>query len=296
MTAPATTMRLVDGDLELPFRMARGNDGSPITCTSYDLGFPDVREVVSDRSGQSGQDDDTQWFGSRTVIVNVTVRDGALDGWDVTSRHQWLDQLRAFSRPSRRPYLYLWAQGWEQERRLKLRATPFSCSVDNKGGVIIPATLTYKVPSGTMEAVQATTGTLYPMAASAGMHFPMSFPMSFAPGAAPNSAILTNAGTETAYPLFRVYGQGTNPVITKKATGEQVALTTPVASGHYVDINMADHTVYLDSDPSLSLYGNLDLSRTTWWGLDPGDNEVAFTVGNIDNSCQLYFEYASEWI
>lgn len=297
-----TTMRLVDdtADTEIKFRLGVGSDPSPITCVSYDLGFPDVREVAQDIPGQSGQIDDTVWFGGRNVTLNLTVKDGTLSGWGSLSRHQWIDQLRAFCRPTKRPWLYVRCEGWPQERRLQLRANSLSCTVDDKGKVIIPVTLTYRVPSGTMQAVTDTTGTIYPVGASAGISFPIAWPntpgIGFAPGSAPNSAILTNDGTETAYPLFRIYGQGYNPAIIKRSTGDMVALNTTVPAGHYVDINMADRTVYLDSDPGLSQYGTLDLARSTWWGLDPGDNDISFVVGFIDNSCQLYYQYPSEWI
>jgi hypothetical protein len=300
MVSP-TTMRLVDDTtgIELPIELGVGGIASPIKCVSYDLGFPDVREVAQDIPSQSGQNDDTEWFGGRTATLNLTVKDGTLAGFGTLSRHQWIDKLRALARPSLRPWLYIRCEGWAQERRMRLRANAYSCTVDDKGKVKIPVTLTYRVPSGTMQAVTATTGTIYPLAATSGLAFPISWDstgVSFAPGASPNTAILTNDGTETAYGLFRVYGRGSNPILTNKTTGAVVVLTTPVASGHYVDINMADRTVYLDSDPSLSLYGALDLTRSTWWGLQPGANEVAFTIGLIDNSCQVAYEYTSEWI
>ncbi|MEU0469921.1 hypothetical protein ABZ215_38490 [Amycolatopsis sp. NPDC006131] len=299
--ASPTTMRLVDdvSGVEFPIQLGTGDVRSPVKCVSYDLGFPEAREVVQDIPGQSGTVDDTQWFGSRTVTLNLTAKDGELAPWGVLTRHQWVDKLRSFARPSLRPWLYIRCEGWEQERRLRLRPSGLSCTVDGKGKVIIPVTLTYKAPSGTMQAVEATTGTIYPLAPNAGISFPISWTstgIAFDAGSSPNSAVLTNQGSETAYPLLRIYGQGTNPIITKKGTGEVVALNTTIQPGHYVDIDMAERTVYLDSDPSLSLYGFLDLNVTTWWGLDPGPNEVAFTVSNADNSCQLYYEYSDEWI
>lgn len=295
----STTMELVDhlGN-EYPLKLGNtslyGPD-HPLVCTSWDLGYPDVRTNVDDRIGQSGYNDSTLYYGGATVTLDIDVKDGEIAGstFGTLTRHQWIDKLQTLANVRFRPYLYIQAEGWAQQRRASLRANELSFTVDQKAWRKLPITMTFS--RNTMTSVTPVEGSVRPLTTTSGLSLPFVFPMSFDPGTSTDYSTLVNTGSAYASPIYYIYGACSNPAIQNRDTGEYIAFTNlSVAEGHYIEIDVARRTVKMDS--TSSVYGNLNMGLTTWWQLAPGDNNVRFIASNQNSSCQLFYRYYSEWV
>lgn len=290
-----TTLRLVDGDTTVTLRPEQPAATDAIFVESYDLGFPQMRETVQDAAGQSGVIDLTAFHGGRTVSVEVAI----LDDGSLT-RHQWADQLRIMCHPAKRPYLYVQQDGWSAERRIMLRGSQFSMVIDRASKARLKASLSWAAPAGVLEAADLTEQRLTTISAVDGLILPISFDstgLSLTPSNSATTTEITNSGTATSAPVFRLYGAISGPQITNQATGEVLSLPDLViASGDFVDIDIAARTAYLNGVPGNSVYRFIDWSVSTWWEFQPGQNLLAFAAASQDSNAALLVQYRERWL
>ena len=69
------TAWLTLGALTLPLE----DESRGYYCTQLDLGYPEVRDVTTNRPDQNGIDDRTQYFGSRLVSANILAQEPPVD-------------------------------------------------------------------------------------------------------------------------------------------------------------------------------------------------------------------------
>lgn len=295
----ATTIELVDAQgNEYPLLVGMGGSlpsTHPLVCTSWDLGYPDVRENVNLYTGQSGTDDNTLFYGGSTVTLNVDVKDGAIAGsaYGTMSRHAWIDRIQAMCNVRFRPYLYIQAEGWAQRRRTLLRTNRLSFLADSPAWRKIPVTMTFS--RNNMQSVDPVEGVIHSASTVSGRSYNKSYAWSYNPGTSTDFATLTNAGSEYASPIFYIYGACTNPRIQNRNTGEVIAFSgITVPEGHYIEVNVKKRTVLLDS--TISVYTNLNLTTSSWWQLAPGDNSVQFIASSRSEASQLSYRFYSEWV
>lgn len=287
-----TTMTLVDGSTTIPLSVGGAPNPNAVVVKTYDLGFPTPRDLVSDRPGQSGSVDLTALHGTRIVKLDVSVVD--MPG---VTRHQTLDLLRAACHPSHRPLLYVQCAGWAQQRVFTMRGQPLSCVIGPTNSAFVEASLVWVVPSGAMTSAASNTVAIdLPVSAAVGMTFPTSFPLSWTPGNTVSIATVTNAGTEPTSPTWIIYGAANGFGITNNTTGQTLVLNATIADGHYVVVNVAKRTAYLDGDPSQSLYGTIDFTVSSWWTLAPGVNNIVAVALSSDLAAQVYFTWYDQWI
>ncbi|HYJ33828.1 MAG TPA: hypothetical protein VE326_11465 [Candidatus Binatia bacterium] len=299
-----TTLSLVDGAAEVRFAAAGMNYDSPYKCKSYDFGSPTIREVVTDATGVSGTVDLSSLTGSRQVQLALTVWND-----DAGTRHQHLDTLRAICQPARRPWLYAQCDGWEQQRRIQLRATPMTCTVGSKNTSYLEVSLAFAAPTGLFEALEpVVTGPAYPQtgagfsldpgdAGSAALYLAPgdagSPALSLAAGDGGNLLTITNVGSAPAAPVFTITGPCASPQIINYTTGVRIAFGNyTVPDGHSVVIDVARRTVLLDGDPAQSLYNRVDWSVSRWFLLEPGTTTLAFASGDDGASGQLVVQHS----
>lgn len=128
-------------------------------------------------------------------------------------------------------------------------------------------------------------------AGSNGLTFPLTFPLVF--GATTSGSITANnAGNFNTGALLRVFGPVTNPKIENLTAGASIELELVVASGDYIEIDTAAHTVLLNG--TASRYSSLT-STSTWWDITPGDNEIRFQAAST-GSAVLSVVWNSAWI
>ena len=97
---------------------------------------------------------------------------------------------------------------------------------------------------------------------------------------ATGSGVVTNGGNAAVYPVIRVHGSVTNPVITNTTLGKTVSFTgLTVPAGEYIDINMLNETVV--NQLGVTKYDFLN-SDDFWW-LAEGNNTITIS-GSLGGS------------
>lgn len=284
-----TSVRLVDGLREMPIYPREG-----IEPQSLEVGFPDIREVVEGRTDDDGEDDNTLLFGARAVSLDMVVYE------DPYQIGVLLDELKSFLHPRTRPYLYVADDGWGQERRVRLRVTQFG---EPYTGYISSVQRTvqaqWKAPDGVWESADVTEVTVRAdVVSTVGISFPASFPLQFAATQASGASELTNEGGVPAHFTARLYGPCTGPRLVNETTGELIAFTSSLtlAPGEYVEVNTRDRTAFLLSMASQSRLNSLDFSVTSWWRVEPGQQQVRYAPLDASDGAAAVIEYRASWL
>lgn len=281
-----TSVRLVDGVREMVLAPRTG-----LALKSITAPFPAVREVVDERTDDDGENDTTELFGGRTCSVDLlaTQTPAAFEA-----------ELTRFLHPRLRPYLCVVDDEWPQERRLRLRVAQF----DGPLTVELPQQMRrmqgqWKVPDGIWEAVDLTEQQVNAdIPTSSGLSFPVSFPLSFTPTMATGGSTVSNVGGVPAHFVARLYGPCTAPRLVNETTGEEIAFTSALVlePGEYVEINTRDRTAYLLSNTAQSRLGNLDYGVSSWWRIEPGDQQVRYAPASASAGAITVIEFRPSWL
>jgi hypothetical protein len=108
-----------------------------------------------------------------------------------------------------------------------------------------------------------------------------------------NSITVTNEGSFEASPIFRVNGPLTDPSINNSTTDQTMALSTTIADGDWVDIDLLNRTI-TDSEGN-NVFAILDPS-SDWISLAPGDNELFLSVTAFSGTPTLEVFWQHTWI
>jgi hypothetical protein len=215
-------------------------------CSSLDLGFPAVREVVTNRPDQDGLTDRTAYMGARVVTAAITALVGAGARIDEVAA-----AFAPYMAPANRPVLhYVLDRPDTPERTLTLRGAGYSWPVAGAYQRDIQLQWVAADPIARAPAVQTAT------AAVAG------------------PATITTPGDVAVRPHFRVTGPITAAVVTLTPplfppwTMAFLASFT-IAAGHFVDIDTDARTVYLDGDAAQPRLASLDWTQSSWQWVPP---------------------------
>ena len=104
--------------------------------------------------------------------------------------------------------------------------------------------------------------------------------------------VLSNAGNWFSFPVIRVTGPITNPVITNNTTSQAITITATIGAGAYYDINL----LYGQK----TVFDNLGVNRISTvsaasalatWTLQPGNNTIAITGTGTTAATNINFDY-----
>lgn len=310
-----TTMRLVDGVTEIRLALGGHNYDSPYRCKTYDLGYPEPRVVSADAAGVSGVTDLTSLHGSRAVSLALMVCND-----DTGSRHQHLDVLRTLCHPGRRPWLYAQCEGWAQERKLHLRASPLSCVVGPPAATSVEVGLSFIAPTGLFEALTPVVdGPVFPLTGATGLALTPgvvgsaaltltpggttgggsggSLALALAPGSGNNVLTVTNIGSAPAAPTYVINGPCEAPQIRDRANGVRLAFSDySIPSGRFVVIDVARRAVLLDGDPAQNLYNRVNWAVSRWFALSPGPTSLEFTTADGGGGGSLVVQHSPRFL
>lgn len=124
--------------------------------------------------------------------------------------------------------------------------------------------------------------------AAVGLEFNTTADMTFGGAIAPGSATVTNAGNFAEPFVMRIYGPCTDPVVTRASDSAALSFTTTITSGNYLELNTAFRTVKLNG--VTNQYSLLD-AGSTWFDLEPGDNDLRLTRTGADVSTLFVYFY-----
>lgn len=135
---------------------------------------------------------------------------------------------------------------------------------------------------------------IYLPTATGGFAFPLGFPLAFGTVSVGGLYLAANAGNIAVYPsLVRIYGPVDNPQLKNNTTGDYLKLTLSVASGDYLELNFRDRTIMLNG--TASRYSYLD-SASTWFQLEPGDNEIRYTANTYQAGSYCQFQFRDGYL
>lgn len=278
MTACVRRAWLTLGALSLPLE----DETAGYFCQSLDLGSPDIRDQTSSRPNADGIDDQTMFMGGRAVVAEVSALAGAGARIDAVA-----SAFDPFMVPSARPVLhYVLDRPGAAERTLTLRAAGHSWPIagpyqrDIHLQWVASDPYAYEPNDNTAAAWFGTpteTGRTYtdPYYVRHGRDY------GNIQEAGPSVAYMLNGGDVPAYPMLRVYGPVSAPVITMGGGAGQVR-TTPdfrVDAADYVTIDSAKHLAYRGDNPDDSVISWIDFQNTAWPVLPPHTNTYLWPTG-----------------
>lgn len=283
-----TSVKIVNGSHEMVLlpRMSEG-----VRLTGIDVPYPGVREVSEPRADDDGEDDTTALFGARAASVDLLVS---------KNPRAVEDELSKYMHPRLRPYLVVEDDEWSAARRLRLRADQYASPLT----VDLPQSFRriqaqWKVPDGVWEAAEQSEETVAADIStdSSGMSFPLSFPLAFDTTQATGATLITNPGGIPAHFTARLYGPCTGPRLINETTGEQLRFKTALslAAGQYVEVSTRDRSANLLSTGNSRLTF-VDFEATSWWRLEPGQNEIRYAPSDADAGAQAVILYRPAWL
>ena len=259
-------------------------------CSSLDLGYPAPREETNPRPDAHGTDDSTSLYGARGVTAAVTALHGAgavID--DVVASFAPFVTLAA------RPDLhYVLERPGAPERIIAgLRAANYSAPIagpfqrDLQMQWVAPDPLAYGATAHTATAWAGTGAVL-------GRVYPLVFPRAYPVGAGlPTVGVIVSAGDVPVQPYLRIFGPITDPLVTFDTHGppsahSEIMVGMRIDAGHFVGIDTAAHTAYLDDDRGQSVLPELIWPTLVWPSLPPSPDatDMALTGTGTTSSSQ----------
>jgi hypothetical protein len=230
-------------------------------CSQLDLGWPTSRAVVANRPDADGEIDRTQFMGPRVVSANITAVNGPGPGIDAVA-----SMFAPFMAPSARPVLhYVLNRPGVGERTLTVRGTGYSWPIAGPASRSIQLQWEAADPIARDPVVHTATAT---PAAAAG---------------------ITSPGDVPVRPLFRITGPITAPAVTLTTAGAPTWTIAflpsfTVAAGHFVDVDTAARTVYLDANPAQPRLSSVDWTQSSWQWIPPSPVTATMALGGTSTS------------
>jgi hypothetical protein len=275
------TLKLVLGANTLDFDNW-ANHG--IIASTVDLGYPTVREVMTNLPGQDGEFDETAYFGTRVVTITGNIGP-CTDG----SRSQGLATLAPFLAPKARPKLIFALDTDVFDRALSMRPANFTGPVATGNTVNFSAS--WKCPDPIAYGLVTNQVSILPsIGGDLGRTYPLVFPRHYPHSYGYMPSVFDTNGDYPAFPLLRIYGPCTDPGVTWLDPVTQALLPTKVLFsgltinlGDYIEVDTKAQTVLLNGDPNANRYSFLDFANTAWGPLQPGDNLLRFVSSSASS-------------
>lgn len=245
--------------------------GNGYIIRRLDLGDAQIREVVADAPDADGTIDTSQLLGARVITLGVRIV--PRNGFIPAVQEQ---RLRSFTGPRIRPTMTVQRDGLPAQR-LTLRRGPFSAPIEKP--TFSDITVQWVAPLGIIESAEQHVQDVFAAGSGAtvGRTYSLTFSRSYPASAPLGSAVIANEGTSDAYPLIRLYGPFTDPVLDNTSQGKSLTFAgLTLTAGQFLEINTRTKTIFANGDPTTPLYDKLAFPTSKWWTLSPGSNSVRF--------------------
>ena len=247
--------------------------------TELNLGYPEVRDVVGNRPDAHGIFDRTSYFGARAVSASVKAVK-----WAGAELDEVASSFAPFMVPAARPVLhYVLDRPGAPERILTLRAAGYEFVIDNP--VERDIHLEWIAADPIVRDPASSSATAYTGASTgAGRRYNLAYNRVYpAGGGGPVSATIRSNGDVAVRPLLRIYGPVTAPVVAFAPGAGAFAMlpTLTISGGHYVEVDCALKTAWIDGDRSLNALAYVDwptIYAQGGWPLIPPRTNVTMTM------------------
>jgi Siphovirus-type tail component, C-terminal domain len=117
------------------------------------------------------------------------------------------------------------------------------------------------------------------------------------PPADVNNVIIVNPGDIAVPWVARIYGPCVNPALYNDTTGQGLVLSAngglTLDAGESVVLDSRNRTITVDG---VTQYTHLDVTRSSWWSLVPGDNTIRFAPAQFSGNAQCEFTWRHAWL
>jgi phage-related protein len=131
---------------------------------------------------------------------------------------------------------------------------------------------------------------VYAVAAGAavGRAYSLTFSRTYPASPVLGSGSFVNAGDDDAYPLIRIYGPVTEPVLDNNTQGKSLTFAgLTLSATEYLEIDTRAKTILLNGDTANSRYDKLVFPTSDWWWLSPGINLIRFHPATFTDGVTL---------
>jgi hypothetical protein len=273
------------------------SDQQGLRVSALDLGYPAVREVVIENPDRNGTTDLTKLLGPRPVTIT-----GALVPSPAGSRQRAWHALAPFLDPSARVTMTYRVDGDAIVKTMTLRAAQATALFDNPQ--TSPAQLGFKAADPVAYDQNVQTVYMVPSATQAGRAYNLTFNRVY-PSTGVTGASTHNYGDLTTFPRLRVYGPASNVYINWQ-TGSPLAQYSmvflssfSVPAGDSLVVDCKARTMYLNSDPTTSRYGQVDFSQSTGgWPYIPAGGSTGWflTATGYSTATQLQVTWQDSYL
>jgi hypothetical protein len=279
-------------------------DAYGLNVEEVDLGYPIVRDDMAPVPDAHGEWDNTAFFASR--VVSIT---GVLAPSHLGSRQRAFDYLSRYLLPDRRPVLIFMLDADVAPRYLQLRSSAWSGPVRSPDWVQFQGQ--WRCGDPVAYSVEAREVAIIPSGLEYGRKYvtPQEDEPTDTSGWTPDryypdmrgatQVDANNAGSMPSWPVIRVFGGCTNPQVINDVVGARIALGTEdqpfvLRPGEVLTIGTRNRRIYLGADPSNSRYNYVDFTRSSWWPLMPGANDLRFVADPADDdaTARIYWNDA----
>jgi hypothetical protein len=281
-----TSVRLVDGTREMVLLPREG-----LRLQGHDVPMPAVREVTEERTDDDGEDDTTELHGATSCSLEL---------FATQTPAAFEEELGRFLHPRSRPYLVCADDEWPQERRLRLRVSQFG----GPRGVDLPRTTRriqaqWKVPDGIWESADLVEETVNAdVTDTSGRTYPRSYPYAYPTTTATGASQISNVGGTPVHHVTRMYGPCVAPSLRNETLDEEITFTRDLelGVGEYVEIDTRNRTAFFASNTSLSRLSDLDFTVTSWWQIEPGDQQVRYAPESVSGAAAAVITFRPAWL
>jgi hypothetical protein len=255
------------------------NPAAGYFCQSLDLGTPIVRDVTVNRPDMHGMDDRSAYFAGRTVTVNIIALRGAGAQIDAVAA-----SFAPYMLPGARPVLhYVLDRPGAPERVLTLRGESYDFPIvgPNQRDIVLTFIAADPVVRDPVtQSVTSWSGSV----PTGGRVYNLTFNRIYPTGGSSSNATITTHGDLPCQPLLSIYGPITTPkvTITTQVSGTVFSVWGVVgfaiAAGHFCAIDTAQHTAYMDGDPTQNVLGSIDWLNTIWPVIPPSPDSAVMSL------------------
>ena len=248
-------------------------------CIELNLGYPEVRDVVTNRPDQNGIDDRTAYFGQRVISANITATVEPVD--EVAA------SFAPYMVPAARPVLhYVLDRPGAPERTFTVRASNYAWPISGSKRRDIQLQWVASDAVALDPVVHSATAWAGSSAPGGGRVYNLTYNRIYgaAGGSVPTAAVLTSPGDVIVWPLLRIYGPISMPLVTftyaAPTPPAAIHFVAPFAidAGHYVEISTANKTAYRDGDRAQPVLGSIDWLATVWPYIPADGAEATMTL------------------
>jgi hypothetical protein len=131
-----------------------------------------------------------------------------------------------------------------------------------------------------------------------GFSLPVSLPFAMTATASTGATVISNLGAVPSHFTARLYGPAAGPRLTNETTGEEIAFTSGLVlgPGEYVEVDTRDRTAVLLSIADASRLSFVDFATTSWWRIEPGDNQLRYAAESLEPGAAAVITYRPAWL